>query len=224
MRKGLLSACILSLFLLATACISRVKQDNSLKTGDLIFIGIPASYTLDGGSIADAIADATGNDTLNIIHVAIAEVEADTTWVVDATIKHNTDRHPLDTMIKAFALKNGVAATYIVKRLPDTCDVKSAVERAKTYCGQPYDFAFLPDNDAMYCSELIQVSYLDSKGNNLFQNKPMNFKNKEGEFPLYWVQLFERLGRDIPQDIPGTNPQEMSTSPLLTTIDIDICR
>lgn len=216
-------ASILAAAALLVACNSKkVADDNKLRTGDLIFIGIPASYTLDSTSIADAISDATGNDTLNLIHVAIAEVEADTTWIIDATIKYNTDRHPLDSMLQQFKLRGGVDPTYIVKRLPDSCDVKAAIERAKTFCGQPYDMAFTADNGAMYCSELVQNSFLDSKGNRLFQSQPMNFKNKDGEFPTYWVQLFELLGSPIPQDMPGTNPQDMSTSPLLRTVNADI--
>ena len=218
-------AYIVAAIALLWACNGKkAVEENKLRTGDLIFIGIPASYTLDTNSIADAISDATGNDSLNIIHVAIAEVEADTTWIIDATIKYNTDRHPLDSMLQQFKLRGGVDPTYIVKRLPDSCDVKAAVERAKTFCGQPYDMAFTADNGAMYCSELVQNSFLDSKGGRLFESQPMNFKNKDGEFPKYWIQLFERLGSKIPQDMPGTNPQDMSASPLLTTVDIDLIK
>jgi K+-sensing histidine kinase KdpD len=52
----------------------------------------------------------------------------------------------------------------------------------------------------------------------LFDAKPMNFKNEDGEFPLYWQQLFALIGQSIPQDEPGTNPQDMSGSPVLKTI------
>lgn len=208
--------------MLAAGCGQKTAQKESLRNGDLIFIGIPANYTLNSDSMADAISDATGNDTLNLIHTAIAEVKGDSVWVIDATIKYRTDRHPLDSMIKSFTLKDGSLPVFIVKRLPDSCNVDAAVERAKTYCGRDYDLYFLPDNEPMYCTELVQVSYLDSKGNPLFQNKPMNFKNKDGEYPVYWVQLFERLGVPIPQGIPGTNPQDMSKSPLLSPVNIDI--
>ena len=221
MKNRFIFITVLAIFALA-ACGGHPQKKESLRTGDLIFIGIPANYTLNRDSMADAISDATGNDTLNLIHTAIAEVKGDSVWVIDATIKYNTDRHPLDSMIKSFTLKDGSLPVFIVKRLPDSCNVSAGVELAKTYCGRDYDLYFLPDNEPMYCTELVQVSYLDSKGNPLFQNKPMNFKNKDGEFPVYWVQLFQRLGVPIPQGIPGTNPQDMSKSPLLRTVDIDI--
>ena len=50
----------------------------------------------------------------------------------------------------------------------------------------------------------------------------MNWKNAEGEYPLYWQQLFARLGEPIPQDVPGTNPQDMSESPILETVSIPL--
>ena len=48
----------------------------------------------------------------------------------------------------------------------------------------------------------------------------MNFKGPDGEFPLYWQQLFALIGQAIPQDVPGTNPKEMSRSEALVTVDI----
>lgn len=202
-----------SIALIASSCS---KQDNKLHNGDILFFGIPSDYSLDTNSIADAIKDATGNDTLNLIHAGIIEVKGDSVFVIDATIKHGVDRHPLDTTLKDFKLRDGSYPTFIVKRLPDTCDVNAAVERAKTFCGRGYDVHFLPDNDALYCTELIQFSYLDSKGNKIFKSNPMNFKAKDGEFPIYWVQLFGLLGEPIPQGQPGTNPQDMCKEPVLS--------
>ena len=43
----------------------------------------------------------------------------------------------------------------------------------------------------------------------------MNWKDASGEFPAYWVWLFDLIGEPIPQDVPGTNPQQMATEPIL---------
>ena len=91
----------------------------NLRTGDLVFAGIPADYSLDDDSMGSAISDATGKGDLNLVHVAIAEVGNDTIWIIDATIKHGVDRHPLDTMLKDFTLKDGSLPVFIVKRLKD---------------------------------------------------------------------------------------------------------
>jgi len=46
----------------------------------------------------------------------------------------------------------------------------------------------------------------------------MNFKDSEGQMPSYWTRLFAQLGQPIPQDEPGTNPQQMHASPFLTHV------
>ena len=190
-----------------------------LKTGDLVFVGIPADYSLDDDSMDSAISESTGGkEGLNLIHVAIAEVSEGRTWIIDATLKHGVDRHPLDTFLTDFTLKDGSYPVFQVMRLKDDSVARSAVERAKTFVGTPYDVAFQPDNGALYCTELVQVSYLTPGGERIFPSAPMNFKNAEGEFPVYWTQLFNLIGQPIPQDVPGTNPQAMSLDPHLCPV------
>ena len=215
----------LKLFFVLCICLaaSCARQPEALRTGDLIFVGIPADYTLDDNSMDAAIADATGTpDSLNLIHVAIAEVEGDQTWIIDATIKYGVDRHPLDTFLTQFKLKDGSYPVFEVMRLKDDKVAETAVERAKIFLGTPYDVAFLPDNGAFYCTELVQVSYLTDDGSRIFTSAPMNFKNAEGEFPVYWQQLFALIGQEIPQDIPGTNPQAMARDPHLRPVNVNL--
>lgn len=202
--------------------LAACKNEPRLQTGDLVFVGIPADYSLDPDSMGSAISDATGDGDLNIIHVAIAEVKADSVWIIDATIKHGVDRHPLDTFLTDFTLKDGSYPRFIIKRLSDNSLAGQFVEKAKQYLGRPYDVWFSPDNEAMYCSELVRDSYRTSDGAYLFEAKPMNFKNSEGEFPIYWQQLFGIIGQPIPQDEPGTNPQDMSNAPVLLDAAVNL--
>jgi len=207
-------------FLLAAAVLTLGCARESLRTGDLIFVGIPADYSLEEDSMSSAIADATGEGQLNIIHVAIAEVDEEGTWIIDATIRHGVDRHPLDTFLCDFTLKDGSLPVFEVKRMKDDRRAAEFVENARKYLGQPYDSSFLPDNGALYCSELVRCSYLGEDGKPLFDEAPMNFRDAEGNMPLYWEQLFGLLGMDVPQGVPGTNPQDMSTSPLLRSVPL----
>ena len=200
---------------LLTACADR------LKTGDLVFVGIPMDYTLDEGSMDSAIAASTGDGALNLIHTAIAEVEGDKIWIIDATLRHGVDRHPLDTFLCDFTLKDGSLPEFIIMRLKDPKNASQFVENAKQFLGQPYDKGFLPDNGAMYCTELVRESYV-LDGEYVFGNKPMNFKGPDGEFPVYWQQLFSLIGQEIPQDIPGTNPQDMAKSEKLRRVTVRI--
>ena len=212
--------------LIAAALAScNVKKAETLRTGDLVFVGIPMDYSLDEGSIDEAITSTTGTpDALNLIHVAIADVDKDGEWIIDATIKRGIDRHPLDTFLTDFTLKDGSLPVFIVKRLKDPANATEYVENCKKFLGLPYDVHFLPDNDSLYCSELVRDGYIRKDGTHVFDAAPMNFKDSEGNFPLYWQQLFALIGQEIPQDIPGTNPQSMSESEALETVPIEITK
>lgn len=204
------------ILMLLALCCSR-KQDQ-LQNGDLIFVGLPMGYDAETGSIDEAISSATGGDgALNLIHVAIAEVKADSVWIIDATIAHGVDRHPLDTFLRDFTLPDGSYPEFIVKRVK-AVDADAAVLRAKTCCGRGYDVRFLPDNEELYCSELVQKSYLDADGKPVFESEPMNFKAPDGTMPPYWDWLFGKLGMEVPQDLPGTNPQKMSEAMCLAEV------
>lgn len=215
--------CLFLLSLLAACCGPQKGSDapeDTLRNGDLIFVGIPADYHVDG--MAEAIADATGTDadSLRLIHVAIAEVDSlGQKWVIDATLVYGVDRHPLDTLFAQFRLEGDEQATFIIKRLDrPQAEIDAFVERAKTFCGEAYDQSFLPDNGRHYCTELVRDSYRTEDGSYLFEEYPMNWKDASGEFPAYWVWLFDLLGEPIPQDVPGTNPQRMATEPVLKDV------
>ena len=215
MKRLFLAAFVL---ILLTAC----SGGDRLRTGDLIFVGIPLDYAAEApaDSMDTAIAASTGvAGGLNLIHVAIAEVKADSVWIIDATLRHGVDRHPLDTFLTDFTLKDGSLPVFIVKRA-EGVDPEAAVGKAKTFCGPPYDLYFLPDNGAMYCSELVRESFLDAAGRPVFDNEPMNFRAADGSMPPYWEWLFGRLGTPVPQGLPGTNPQGMSASPVLKEVPV----
>lgn len=201
----------LGIILLLVAVLSCREPSASLRNGDLVFVGLPMDYSLEADSMDAAISASTGIDSLNIIHVAIAEVRGDSTWIIDATIKRGVDRHPLDTFLTDFTLRDGSLPEIIIGRVQGI-DADAAVERAKTYCGRGYDSRFLPDNEELYCSELVQLSYLSASGEQVFDSEPMNFLAPDGTMPVYWEQLFSILGMDVPQGVPGTNPQRMFSS------------
>lgn len=210
---------IISVLLLAVSCGQKV---DTLRTGDLIFVGLPMDYDAEGDSMDAAISAATGEDgALNLIHVAIAEVDADSVWIIDATIAHGVDRHPLAVFLKDFTLKDGTYPEFIIKRVKGV-DTEAAVQRARTYCGRGYDVRFLPDNEEQYCTELVQNSYLDASGNQVFHSEPMNFCAPDGTMPPYWEWLFGKLGMEVPQGVPGTNPQRMAQSDLLYDVAVKL--
>lgn len=212
---------LFAILFLAIGCGSR---KDGLRNGDLIFVGLPVAYDAETGTMDAAISSATGEEgAVNLIHVAIAEVQGDSVWIIDATIAHGVDRHPLDTFLTDFTLRDGSYPEFIVKRVKGI-DADAAVERAKSFCGRAYDLRFLPDNDDLYCTELVQMSYLDKSGKPVFESEPMNWLAADGTMPAYWEWLFGQLGMDVPQGLPGTNPQRMAQSGYLVEVPAKIAR
>lgn len=170
-----------------------------LQSGDLLF------YRNSGWSdMADAISESTGK----YVHVALVEVDsADRLWVIEASTENGVQRR----QPRSYELSD-LSEIY---RLTVPFDTTAVLARAKSFVGQPYDNAFLPDNGALYCSELIYESFLDSAGIHLFEAKPMNWRNKKGKLPRYWKKHFKKLGIPVPEGVMGTNPTDLSESPIL---------
>ena len=176
-----------------------------LRPGDLLFFA-------DSKGMGRAIKESTGNYT----HVAIVEsTTRDTVWVIDATPEEGVARRPLRYRRGFFP------DVYRLKADIPNADMEVVINRARSFIGQPYDNAFLPDNGAMYCSELVYECFLDEfhsgnyPGDHLFEAKPMNWRNAKGKLPRYWKKHFRKLKMSVPEGVPGTNPTDLSRSPLL---------
>ncbi|MBR6869396.1 MAG: hypothetical protein IKM93_06240 [Bacteroidales bacterium] len=225
--KRLLNTALLAMVLLAGLSCKKaapevpaapVAAEPRIETGDLLFFGIPMNYGEEGMSGAIAAATADG-DSVNFIHTAILEVDdLGQVWVIDATIAHGVDRHPLDTLFENFVLHRGGPPTIEVMRLKDNSQAKAFVEVSKGFLGEAYDNYFLEGNGLHYCTELVYDSYVRADGTRCFDRIPMNFKNQKGEMPAYWTNIFALLGQPIPQGQPGTNPQQMHASPNLVHV------
>lgn len=172
----------------------------TLQSGDLIFLNNNRS------DMEKAITASTGEYS----HVALVERDsADDVWVIEASPKYGVQRIPYSQ----FERENNLGffrGNIDIYRLTVPFDTAAVIARARSLVGKPYDNAFLPDNDAYYCSELIQVAFSD-----IFPTKPMNWRDDEGNLPEYWIKHFEELGLPVPEGVPGTNPTDMSRSPLL---------
>ena len=173
---------------------------NTLQTGDLLFLNENKS------AMEKAITASTGEYS----HVALVERDStDDVWVIEASPKYGVQRIPYSQ----FERENNLGffgENMDIFRLTASFDTAAVITRAKKLVGKPYDNAFLPDNDAYYCSELIQVAFGD-----IFPTKPMNWRDDEGNLPEYWIKHFEELGIPVPEGVFGTNPTDMSRSPLL---------
>ena len=170
----------------------------NLRPCDLLFYA-------DEGGMDDAVRTSTGDYT----HVALVEsVTADTVWIIDATRRYGVSRRPL-------MRKPGDKTYPDVYRLNVAIDTFAVLRRARALIGRPYDNAFLPTNDAFYCSELIVECYVEPDGRWIFHPQPMNWRDADGNMPQYWIDHFDALGMEVPEGVLGSNPTDLSQSSML---------
>lgn len=187
--------------------------------GDLIFV-----EAMDSG-MDEAISQATyetGNasrddNERDYSHVGMIENCSDTLFVIEAVPKAGVRRITLMEFLKANDNPHDDNPNCHIYRLRGRKNtsrqmVESYLENAKSHLGEPYDLRYLPDNGAMYCSELVYESYLDEDGGHIFRASPMNFLAQDGTLPEYWADLFSSLKSPIPQGILGTNPNDLARS------------
>lgn len=190
--------------LLGLACGNREFQPQE---GDLLFQADKES------AMSQAITAATGQrQTLSFTHVAIACVEDDRIYVLEAAPENGVAKRPLADFLKESAEIGGQPAVIVARfQGPDAEQVtRDAVARAKSFLGQPYDHSFLPDNGKLYCSELVWECYRDPHSNApLFMSRPMNFRAADGTLPSFWVDHFAALGEPVPEGVAGTNPNDL---------------
>lgn len=172
---------------------------NDLKTADLVFVSRPRG-------------DGTGASDL--IHVAMLEVVGGDLNIIDATIRHGVDCHPIDTFFSDFVRHDGTLPDFIIKRVP-SIDGKRVIHQAKAYLGRPYDVSFGRGTDALYCTELVRESFVTADSDTLFHEVIMRFCDPNGSLPAYWERLFGNLGSTPPEGQMGTTPWQMASSPLL---------
>ena len=214
--RGLLRCVVLALLLVAV--LPTCEQPNSqfsilnsqllaVEEGDLLF----AAQADD-----NAITQVTqGVDNLAIDHVAIMHrIGGDTgpLYALEAIPRQGVVLTPIDSLV---AREQG--ANFVLGRVLGV-DVGCSVRQALRYVGLPYDDLYLPGDSAIYCSELVQMCYVDTAGRQIFGTIPMSFHDRSGRILDYWTEFYRKRGMTVPEGLPGTNPGQLSRHPNVTII------
>ncbi len=194
--------------------ISACRQPETqiqVQTGDLLF-----RQTIDG-KLSQAIDQVTQTAAeTHFSHVGLAEVDSAGVWVLHAEPEKGTCRVSLDEFLHP-AHDSVLVVVYRLKPAWRS-SVPEALERANQMLGKPYNFSYILSDSAHYCSEFIYRAFAPDS---VFALAPMTFKDPQtGEFPEAWVEHYQKLGIEIPEGLPGCNPNGMAASERLERIGI----
>ncbi|MBB3801335.1 hypothetical protein FHR47_001569 [Xanthomonas arboricola] len=202
MRLALLLSLLLAL-LPVTASALRVHE------GDLLFV--TAARTGLSGAIDDATAR-LGAPSFD--HVALVAHEGNTQIVLHAD-EQGSRQQSLRTFIDEATAKHRQIIVYRLtpEHRPAIAD---AVAQARRMLGKPYNDTYVPNEDSYYCSDFIERAF---RAHHVFALQPMNFKNLQtGRISPYWTDFYRSRGMQVPQDVPGSNPNDMAHAPALTVV------
>ncbi len=202
-----------TLLLFLFGCVDRESSRLPFKEGDILF------QDLDCGALCDAIEKVTeGVDGRDFSHCGVVVKEGEDSLVVIEAIGSAVVITPLEEFLQRSGDKDSLT-NILIGRPRLNVDVISAITFLRAKVGQPYDDAFLPNNDKYYCSELIADAYRDKNGDRIFIDAPMTFKDPEtGSFFPAWEEYYLELGVPIPEGVLGINPGLISRSSSLSIL------
>lgn len=194
---------LLAILLLAAISLLANAQDEVLE-GDLLF-----AYSTTTGK---AISDATVHDTtaLPIYHVAIATWINGKLYALEA-IDEGVTLTPFEIFSERTLSKGGM----VIGRLHDRSGIDQSVSNALEHLGKPYDDLYMIDTQEIYCSELVQLSYVNGIGQRLFPLINMSFHDAQGNILDYWREHYAKHGMAVPEGALGTNPAQIASDPAI---------
>ncbi|GLB50354.1 hypothetical protein Y10_27220 [Neptunitalea sp. Y10] len=192
-----------------------LAQNVAVKTGDILFRESSTS------SLSEAIDNVTqtGKET-HYSHMGIAEVVGDSIYVLHAAPECGSARVPLEEFMhpKEDSIKLYRRVTAYRLKQPYQKFIPSAIEKAKTMMGKPYNYSYVMNDSSYYCSDFVYRSF---QKDSIFKLNPMTFKNpKTGEFHQGWIDFYQELGIPIPEGKPGCNPNGMAANDKLVLLGV----
>ena len=182
----------------------------NIQNGDLIFVGAQTE------ELSGAINRVTKiNDETNFDHVGLIEKTTDSIFVLHAAPMGGSQREEIHHFYTSQSEKKNKIVIYRLKNEYQST-IPYAITKAKTMLGKPYNWLYILNDDELYCSDFVERAFRDDK---VFELIPMNFKNKEtGIIDKFWIDFYRKKGKEVPQDEPGTNPNQLATSEKLIKV------
>lgn len=196
---------VLFFFGLIFACSTGTEVPQSkLKNGDLIFVEARTSQ------LSGAINRVTQlSETEKFDHVGILKIGSEGVFVLHASVKKGSNKELLEDFYKKNVENNQQMVVYRLEKAYQY-SIDNALEKAHSMLGKPYNFSYVLNDQSYYCSDFIERAFRENK---IFGHIPMNFKDPEtGNIDDFWTTFYDKLGVQVPQDEPGTNPNQLAKS------------
>lgn len=177
---------------------------NEVENGDLIFVGT----TNDG--LSGAINRVTQiKNHRNYDHVGIIEKSNDSIFVLHAAPKGGSQREEIHQFYKN--QKNDTNSIVIFRLVSQyQFAIPKAILKAKKMLGKPYNWSYILNDNEYYCSDFVERAF---RKDSIFNLIPMNFINPvTKKIDDFWVEYYKNRNLDVPQDQPGTNPNQLAES------------
>ena len=203
MRWMVLVAGVLALLSPAWAASLPASQ---LQPGDLLFV--TASQTGLSGAINDATAR---QGEVSYDHVGLVASHGDDAQVLHAD-QQGSRAQPLGEFLQQADDRQRQVDAYRLRDAPPAV-IADGIATARRLLGKPYNATYVPNEDSLYCSDLVERAF---RAHGIFALQPMNFRNpRTGVIAQWWVDFYAGHGMAVPQDVPGSNPNDMARSPVL---------
>lgn len=198
--------------LLFSCSTTKTISENKLQNGDLIFVEAKQE------NLSGAINRVTQKSkTENFDHIGIIEKAKDRTFVLHASPKLGSNRQVFEDFYKENQKNNQKMVVYRLKKEYQN-SVDLAVKKANTMLGKPYNWSYILNENEYYCSDFIERIFREDS---IFEHIPMNFRNPQtNQIDDFWIDFYQKLNVEVPQDELGTNPNQLASSEKLLRIGV----
>lgn len=196
-----------SILVLMLFCFSLIKIEKapaqriyceSLQPGDLIFV------TAKSTGWSNAINQVTNiREGANYAHVGIISSIAPGS----IEVMHAAPERGVEVVSLARYIQDTTNHFDIFRlKIQHDIDWESVFAQGRAMLGAPYNFSYIMNDSSHYCSEFVFKMF---KEYDVFDLEPMTFK-VDGRTHEFWEKYYHELGMDVPEGLPGCNPNGLA--------------
>ncbi|WP_346986460.1 YiiX/YebB-like N1pC/P60 family cysteine hydrolase [Chryseobacterium sp. POE27] len=181
-----------------------------MKNGDLLFV------TAKNTGLSGAINNVTQKqENTSFDHIGILDNDGREFYVLHAAPKGGSQKQQLKDFMKDQADDGQRVVVYRLKSQYQNA-VPSAIEKANSMLGKPYNFNYILDENAYYCSDFIERAF---RSDHIFTLEPMTFIDPQtGKTNTFWENFYQKKNLKVPEGEPGCNPNGLAASDKLERI------